>query len=383
MKIVIAPDSFKNALRSVEVARALAEGWRSRRPDDEVLTIPLSDGGEGLTEAVVRATGGSFRSVAAHDPLMRPVTAQIGFTGGATRRAVMEMAAASGIELLKREERDPLRSTTFGAGELLRALLDEKPAEIIIGIGGSATVDGGAGLLQALGARFFDAAGNELPPGMGGGELKRAANADFSGLHPALRHTRIRVACDVTNPLLGQQGAAAVFGPQKGADPAAVAELESQLEHWQKLLLAALGDPELRPDAPGDGAAGGLGFALRTVARGVPESGAKLVMEIAGMREVLAGAALLVTGEGCSDAQTVCGKLPAVAAETARKAGVPTVLCSGALRGDTGALETVFAAVFSIAAGPGNLDDAIAATRENLRRCGANLAGLAQTFAKE
>lgn len=383
MKIVIAPDSFKDALRSYEVALALAEGWRSRRPGDELVTIPLSDGGEGLTDAVVRATGGEFRSFELRDPLMRPIRAQGGFTGGARRRAVMEMAAASGIELLRKEERDPLRTTTFGAGELLARLLDEDPGEVIIGIGGSATVDGGAGLLQALGARFFDAAGDELPPGMGGGDLRRAVRADLSGLHPALRRTRLRIACDVTNPLLGAQGAAAVFGPQKGATPAMVAELETQLAHWRKLLLDTIADPGLPPDSPGDGAAGGLGFALRTVAGGHPESGAALVMELAGMREALRGAALLVTGEGCSDAQTVCGKLPAVAAEAARAAGVPTVLCSGALRGDTADLEALFAAVFSIAAGPGSLDDAIAATGTNLRRCGANLAGLARTFAGE
>jgi len=381
MKIVIAPDSFKDALRGSEAAAAIAEGWRSRRPDDELVTIPLSDGGEGLTEAVIPATGGSFRTVEAHDPLMRPTAARIGFTGGTHRRAVMEMAAASGIELLKRNERDPLKTTTYGAGELLARLLDGEPEEIIVGIGGSATVDGGAGLLQALGARFFDAAGGELPPGMGGGDLERACKADFSGLHPALRRTRIRIACDVTNPLLGETGAAAVFGPQKGATPETVAELERQLAHWQRLLLETLGKPDLVSDAPGDGAAGGLGFALRTVAAGIPESGAELVLDITGMKEALRGASLLITGEGCSDSQTVCGKLPAVAAETARKIGVPTVLCSGALRGDTAPLEAVFAGVFSIAAGPGSLDDAIAATRANLRRCGANLAGLAQTFA--
>ena len=381
MKLVIAPDSFKDALRSYEVALALADGWRGRRPDDEIVTVPLSDGGEGLTEAVVRATGGVSRTFDLHDPLMRPIRAQGGFTGGDRRRAVMEMAAASGIELVRKEERNPLRTTTYGAGELLGRLLDEAPEEIIVGIGGSATVDGGAGMLQALGARFFDAAGRELPVGMGGGDLSRAVRADFGGIHPALRRTRIRVACDVTNPLLGPRGSAAVFGPQKGATPAMVAELECQLAHWRKLILETLG-AAVPPEHPGDGAAGGLGFALRTVAGGLPESGAALVMELADMKKALRGASLLITGEGCSDSQTVCGKLCAVAAEYARREGVPTVLCSGALRGDTAPLETLFAGVFSIAAGPGSLDDAIAATRENLRRCGANLAGLARVFAE-
>ena len=374
MKIVIAPDSFKGALSSVLVCEALKKGWLERRPQDELLLFPLADGGEGTCEALVRSGQGAFFECAAHDPLMRPVTCRCGITGK-ERTGVMELAAASGIELLSRDELAPLKTTTYGSGEVMKFLLDQGCRHFLLGIGGSATVDGGAGMLQALGAVYFDARGERLPDGIGGGDLKRIAGVDWSALDERLFASQIDVACDVTNPLLGTQGAAAVFAPQKGASPHEVELLEENLKHWAALCGG-------NADLPGSGAAGGVGFMLRTVLKGNLSSGAELVIKCAGLDEVLGDASLLITGEGCSDSQTLCGKLPAVVAAHGAKFDVPAVLCSGAVRGGSRELEKVFAAVFSISHGAISLDEAIGSTAENLRLTGANLAGIACAFQK-
>ena len=376
MKIVVAPDSFKGALRSPEVAAALAEGWKSVRAADEVIAIPLADGGEGTAEALRLATRGERLTVPAHDALMRPVQAEYSVLGGG-ETVVMEMATAAGIELLSREELDPQVATTYGAGEVLAAALKHGAKQVVVGIGGSATVDGGAGFLQALGVKYFDAAGKLLPPGIGGGSLGKIARIDASALAETIK-CRLVVACDVTNPLLGETGAVAVFGPQKGVTPELKPLMEENIRHWSEVVMRS--DLADRCDAPGDGAAGGLGFAMRAVLKAEVRSGAGLVLDLSGFDDAAHGAALVVTGEGCSDEQTAYGKLCAVVAERAEAANVPTVLCAGALRGDTAALEKRFAGVFSIASGPGTLESAIAATRENLRRAGANLAKLASAF---
>lgn len=375
MKIIIAPDSFKGALRSPEVCEALKSGWLSRRDQDEVLTFPLADGGEGTCEALVKSTGGSLLQLRASDPLMRQIICCCGIVGDG-RSAVMELAAASGIELLKREELDPLKSTTYGSGEVMKYLLDQGRREFVLGIGGSATVDGGAGMLQALGAEFFDFSGKKLPPGIGGGALKSVARISLEKLDPRLKECSIQVACDVTNPLLGPRGAAAVFGPQKGATPAMVAELEENLRHWAGLCG---GDPEL----PGSGAAGGVGFMLRTMLNAKITSGAELVISRTGLDRALENAQLLITGEGCSDEQTACGKLPAVAAAHAARYRVPVLLCSGAVTGNYRELEKIFDGVFSISNGALTLDEAISKSAENLYRTAANLAGVVSAFAKE
>ena len=372
MKIVIAPDSFKGALRSVRVCEALKQGWLSRRSQDEVLLFPLADGGEGTCEALINSTGGRFLEAAVSDPLMRPVKAPCGIAGNG-RTGVMELAAASGIELLKTSELDPLKATTFGSGLVLKHLLDQGCREFLLGIGGSATVDGGAGFLQALGAVFRDACGNKLPDGIGGGDLKRIVQADWSSLDSRLAESTVKVACDVTNPLLGPQGAAAVFGPQKGATPAMVEILEENLACWAKLCH---GDPQ----APGNGAAGGVGFMLRTVLKAELSSGAELVITASQVDRALENADLLITGEGCSDEQTACGKLPAVIAAHAQKYGVPVLLCSGAVTGKTEALEAIFDGVFSISNGAISLEEAIRNTAQNLQRTGAGLAGAATAF---
>jgi glycerate kinase len=379
MKIVIAPDSFKGALRSPKVASAIAAGWHAVRRDDEIVEIPLADGGEGTAEALRLGTGGTKVTVPAHDALMRPIDAEYSILGDG-ETFVFEMATASGIELLTPEELDPLRATTFGAGEVLLAALRAGAKKVVVGIGGSATVDGGAGFLQALGIRYYDANGNLLPDGVGGGDLERIERVDASALKSVLT-CELTVACDVTNPLLGEHGTVAIFGPQKGVTPGLAPRMERNMRHWAEVLeKSGLTDV---CDAPGDGAAGGLGFAMRAVLKATIRSGAGLVIALSGFDEAIHGAELVITGEGCSDVQTAYGKLCAVVAERAAAQKVPTALCAGALRGDTSELEKRFSGVFSIASGPGTLENAMAATGENLRRAGANLAALASVFSSK
>jgi glycerate kinase len=377
MKIIIAPDSFKGSLRSVDVCTAIEAGLRSVMPESEIIAIPLADGGEGTTEAAVISTGGRFEKIVVTGPLGAPVTALYGIPGGGPR-AIMEMAAASGLELVPAGRLDPLKATTYGTGEMIRAILKAGLRDIIIGIGGSATVDGGAGMAQALGFRFLDGAGRELPSPIGGGDVGRIRNIDSSRVEPLLAQARITVACDVTNPLLGASGAARVFGPQKGATPAMVAQLEANLASFARVLQEA--GLCSGCDMPGDGAAGGLGFALRVLTQARMVSGAKLMIEITGLEQHLAGADLLITGEGCTDAQTAGGKLCAVVAATAQRAEVPVVLLSGAIVGGAEALGEHFAGAFSIATGPCKLEEAIRSTRQNLFSAAASVAGLCKAM---
>ncbi|MFA6717003.1 MAG: glycerate kinase, partial [Victivallaceae bacterium] len=331
MKFIIAPDSYKGCLRSIDICRYLAEGIKQIQPDAEIEQMPLADGGEGSVEAIVLSTKGKFHKLKVHGPLGNQVEAVYGVAGNSDT-AVMEMAAASGIELLPKEKLNPLQTTTYGTGQLLKHIIDSGIRNIIIGIGGSATVDGGAGMAQAVGYRFFDKYGNELKMPLGGGNLKEIAEIDSSLVSPELKKCRIRIASDVTNPLLGKTGAATVFGPQKGATPEIVGQLEENLRHYaDKIITAGFTDT---CDSPGDGAAGGLGFALRALCGAEPVSGAKLIMEITGLKQKLPGADILITGEGCTDFQTAHGKLCAVVAQAAKEAEVPAVLVSGALKGD-------------------------------------------------
>lgn len=367
----MAPDSFKGALRADKAAAALAEGWKSVRKDDEVLQIPLSDGGEGLMAALKKSLNGEFLEIASHDALMREITAKVVVAG--KKLAVIESAEANGIELLSKNELNPLAATTYGVGEMIRFLLDAGYENFIIGIGGSATVDGGAGMLQALGAEFFDESGNLFPPGIGGGALHDVKKIDFSRLHDQIKNSSIKVACDVTNPLCGENGAAKIFGPQKGATPEMVDALDKNLFHYAEIC-------KFSGNSPGDGAAGGLGFALRNILQAEIVSGAELVMEYSGFNAALSGCSLVITGEGCSDNQTAFGKLCACAAEKAHANGVPILLFSGALRGETDDLDALFDGCFSIARGPCSLAEAIADTEKNLYRAGANAAKLAGKF---
>lgn len=370
MKIIIAPDSFKGALRAEKAAEAFAAGWRSVSGDDLLLLLPLSDGGEGMASALKAALGGKTVALTAHDALRREITANAVVAGDL---AIVESAAANGIELLSAGELNPFAATSYGVGEMLQQLYDAGFRKYLIGIGGSATVDGGAGMFQALGVRIMDRAGQTLPDGIGGGALYDAAAADISALSK-WQDCHIQVACDVINPLCGNNGAARVFGPQKGASPDMVDTLDRNLAHWAEILGGT-------GDFAGDGAAGGLGFALRHALHAEMVSGAELVMRHSGFYEALRDADLVITGEGCSDEQTACGKLCSQVAAAARSCGVPVMLFSGALRGDTSQLEKLFDGCFSIASGPGKLEDAIASTAENLRRAGANVARIVRKLA--
>ena len=368
MKIVVAADSFKGSMRSEEVGAVIADGLRQSLGGAEIKVIPVADGGEGTTDAVVRATGGEIREVAVTGPLGEPATARYGLSPDG-RTAIMEMASASGLELVPADRLDPMKATTFGTGEMIRAAVEEGVRAIILGIGGSATVDGGTGMAQALGYRLLTVAGSEC--GRGGEALSTIATIETDGVLPALADCRIRVACDVTNPLLGERGAARVFGPQKGATPEMVGLLEDGLANlagvWQR--EGFLGGVE----SPGDGAAGGLGAGLRAFCNAEMSSGADLVAEITGFDEEIRDAAILVTGEGRTDQQTADGKLCAVLAAKARNAGASTILISGALHGDLGELSGLFDAVFAAVQDVCTLDEAIGRGRENLSMTAKNV----------
>lgn len=370
MRIVLAPDSFKGNMRSPAVCAALARGIHQALPEAEIISVPMADGGEGTTESVAAAAGVPLRRVPVSGPLGAPAEAAYALLPDGT--AVAEMASASGIELLRTEELNPLRASTYGTGQLLKAMLDAGATRIILGIGGSATVDGGAGMAQALGYRLLDAAGNDLPAGAE--SLSRLVAIDPAGAHPRLGRCPIQIACDVTNPLLGTTGAVAVFAPQKGATPAMLPVLENGLAQlaktWQaQSLLASVSEP-------GDGAAGGLGAGLRAFCQAKLVSGARLVAEAVGLHSALENADFVLTGEGCSDASTAYGKLPAVVAELAKGQGVPAILVSGGLRGDTTPLESVFAGVFPICANAMSLADAIRQAPADLERTARNVARL-------
>ncbi len=361
MKIIFAPDSFKGTIRSPEVCRILQKAFEQELPGAEYVCLPMADGGEGTVEAILAAGKGERRQVIVEDPLGRPIQAEFAFLPE-TAQAVLEMASASGLELLSKQEMNPLQTNTRGTGQLLLEAQRLGAREIIIGIGGSATVDGGAGMARALGCRLLDALGQELPEG--GGSLQQLASLDLRGLEQWNRQIKVRVACDVTNPLTGPTGAAAVFAPQKGATAEMLPILEAGLLNWGKILMKQ----GLIADScqPGDGAAGGLGLGLRALLGARMESGANLVAELVRLKEHLSGASLLITGEGCTDEQTCFGKLPAVVAELANKAGVPAILLSGAIKGSQNPLRRKFQAIFSTLSEVTTLDKTLAAARENL-----------------
>ena len=363
MKIIVATDSFKGCMTSEEAGTVIADAFRTELPGAEIVVIPMADGGEGTTEAVLQATGGELKLALVTGPLGRPVDAPFGLLPDG-RTAVMEMASASGIELLSPDELDPMRATTFGTGELILVALAGGVREIVLGIGGSATVDGGMGMAQALGYRLKTADGAAC--GRGGAAMRTLAEIDRSQVVPAVAQTRFRVACDVTNPLLGANGAARVFGPQKGASPKEVEELELGLANLAEVWRSA-GLVE-SVEQPGDGAAGGLGAGLRAFCRAERNSGAELVAELVGFNDEITGADVLITGEGRTDDQTAGGKLPAVLAAKAKMAGVRTVLISGAISGDVSDLDGFFDAMHATVDEGVPPDEAVSRGRENLAR---------------
>lgn len=322
MKIVLAPDSFKESMTAVEAAAAMARGVRRALPAAECVEVPLADGGEGTTAALVAALGGRLVDVATTDALGRPVEATIGLTDDGL--AVVEVAAAVGLGLVAPDERDVMTSTSAGVAPLVRAALDAGARRLVVGLGGSATNDGGAGLLVGLGARLLDDAGFEVSPQPR--ELHRVAAVDLGDLDPRLADLSVELACDVTSPLLGPHGASAVFGPQKGATPAQAEVLDAALTVVARALEVAVGRPVR--DEPGAGAAGGLGAAFLALGA-TRRSGIEVVMEAARLEEHLQGADLVITGEGAVDSQTLAGKAPAGVAEVARRAGVPVIVVAG------------------------------------------------------
>ncbi|WP_416311218.1 glycerate kinase [Pseudomonas sp. W03] len=355
MKVVIAPDSFKESLSAPEVAQAIARGWQRARPADEVLLRPMADGGEGTVDAVLAAKPGERRECRVCGPLGQPVTAHWGWLEDGT--AVIEMAAASGLHWVPQRKRDATRTTSRGTGELVREALEAGARKIILGLGGSATNDAGLGLLQALGARFLDAQGADL--GAGGAALGTLMAIDLSGLDPRLQQVEVEVAADVNNPLCGPHGASAVFGPQKGASPAQVEQLDAALRHFAEVAARTLGEDHSL--FPGVGAAGGLGFASRAFLKARFRPGIELVAELSGLEQALQGSALVITGEGRLDGQSLHGKTPVGVARLARRAGVPVIALAGSLGEGLGGLrEEGIEAAFSLVSGPMSLAQACA-----------------------
>lgn len=371
MKIVIAPDSFKESLSAPDVAAAIARGWQQVFPEAECLLRPMADGGEGTVDALLAAVGGERRECQVRGPMGQPVQAHWGWLNNGT--AVIEMAAASGLHWVPREQRDARQASSYGTGELILQALDAGASRIILGLGGSATNDGGAGLLQALGMRLLDEQGRELPPG--GAALAALDQLDLSGLDARLLSVQVEVAADVDNPLCGPRGASAVFGPQKGATPAHVEELDLALGRFARIVAATLGEDHAQ--FPGVGAAGGLGFAARAFLKATFRPGIELVAELSGLATAVAGADLVITGEGRMDAQTLHGKTPMGVARVAQCAGVPVIALAGSLGDNYQALyEAGIEAAFSLAPGPLSLEQAMAGAATELEARAVDIARL-------
>lgn len=352
-KIVIAADSFKGSVSSIEVAGYVEQGIKAVFPACEVQKVYIADGGEGTVEALVSSLEGEYVEVNVHDPLMRPVTATYGIEGGTV--AVLEMASASGLPLLQPDERNPLKTTTYGTGEMIVDALRRGCRKLLVGIGGSATNDGGTGMLSALGFRFYDKKGDELK---GVGEmLSQIAYIDDHCLIDGLTDAEIKVACDVNNPFSGPNGAAYVYAPQKGADSHMVEELDRGLKHFAGIIKSYNGtDVEL---IPGAGAAGGLGGGFAALLGARLMSGIEMVLEAIRFREMIKDADLIITGEGKLDAQTAMGKAPCGVLDAAALQGIPVIAIGGSVENAELLNNRGFAGVFSIQPGPVTLEKAM------------------------
>ena len=363
-RYLCAPDSFKESLTAMEAARAMAQGIENADHDAEVRCLPMADGGEGTARALVDATGGSMRAVPVHDPLGRPVEGHFGLLADGTT-AVVETAEASGLALLEAKERNPLIASSYGTGELMLAAVRSGAKRIIVGLGGSATNDAGAGLLQALGVRLLDGNGNDLAHG--GAALANLTTIDISTMDPALKNVAITAACDVTNPLTGPTGASAVFGPQKGASKDDVATLDASLAHFAQVIDSQLGVAV--NDVPGAGAAGGIGAALKGFLNAEFRPGIAIVIEQSGLDAAAQWADVVFTGEGSIDFQTKFGKTPAGVAETAKRHGKPVIAVAGHIGTGIDELHEVgIDAVFGIAPGAASLSELLADAAANVTR---------------
>lgn len=378
MKIVIAPDSFKGCLTALEVADAIEKGIRRVMPEAQIVKVPMADGGEGTVQALVDATGGQIIAQNVCDPLGNQIEANFGILGDG-KTAVIEMAAASGLPLVPMDKRNPMITTTYGTGELIRAALDRGCGKLIVGIGGSATVDGGAGMAQALGVRLLDNGGHDIP--RGGGGLEHLDHIDISQLDSRIAKTDTMVACDVDNPLVGPRGGPAVYGPQKGAIPEMVRKLDEYLDRYAHIIKRDLGVDV--KEVPGAGAAGGLGAGLMAFLNAQLRSGVSIVIEASGLEKCLQGADIVITGEGRIDRQTIYGKTPIGVARAAKKFGLPVIGIAGGI--DDGAsvvYENGIDALMSIISQPMSLETAIEHARELLADAAERAIRLTQIWKK-
>ena len=360
MKVVIAPQSFKGSISALDAARAMEEGVLRVVPDAGTVLVPVADGGDGTLETLVEATGGDIRSATVTGPIGKPVTAEWGALGDG-QTAVIEMARTSGLALLSLAERDPLRATTYGLGEVIREALDAGFRSFIVGIGGSATNDGGAGMAQALGIRLLDERGKDLP--LGGAALADLRKIDMSGLDERTIEARFSVACDVSNPLTGPEGASAVYGPQKGATPGLVEQLDAALKNFAEVVERDIGTSI---DAVhGSGAAGGLGGGMMAFLEGSLRAGVDIVLDHVGLDEKIKGADLVITGEGRIDFQTVYNKAPIGVARRAKERNIPVIaVCGSVGKGFENVHAEGIDAVVSILTAPMTLDEATARAGE-------------------
>jgi glycerate kinase len=368
MKIIIAPDSFKGNMDAFEICSVIEAGITRINKDASIYKIPLADGGEGTAQVITQAAGGRLIKTPVTGPFGKKIEAEFGLIKDGNT-AVMDIASASGIELADKNELNPMKATSYGTGELIAAVLDTGARELIIGVGGSAVNDGGIGMLSALGFKILDS--NGLPAGKGGEALIKTAGIDCSNADKRLNNISIKVACDVTNPLTGHNGASVVFGPQKGASPEMVKILDDGLVKLGNAWIKAGLTKDV--EQPGDGAAGGIGAALRICLGASIESGAMLIMKYSGFFDHLSDCDLVITGEGMTDSQTAGGKLCSVVARESHKAGVPVALISGALGGEVPNLLSTFDYAVSAACGQTGLDDMIRDSKRDLSFAVENL----------
>ena len=376
MNIVIAMDSWKGSLSSTEAATSVSEGIHDVIPDAAIQIVPLADGGEGTVEAVLAATGGNLQTVHVKDPLGRQIQASYGILPSGT--AVIEMAAASGLTLLSEEERNPFYTSTYGTGQLILDAIQKGCRDFIIGIGGSATNDGGAGMLQALGFSLLDTNGTHVIPGAIG--LGSLAEIQTAQAEPLLTQCRFRIACDVTNPLCGTNGSSAVFGPQKGASPEQIIKMDMWLEHYARLAHNI--NPVINANTPGAGAAGGLGFAFLAFLNASLESGISLIMNTVNLEDTICTADWVITGEGQLDAQSAMGKTPAGVALLAKKHNVPVIALAGSITEDASLCNRYgIDAFFPVLETPCSLQEAMdpQTAQQNIRRTASQIFRLINT----
>ncbi|KJF81202.1 glycerate kinase [Photobacterium angustum] len=372
MKIIIAPDSYKESLTAMEVATAIENGFRQVMPNAEYIKLPMADGGEGTVQSLVDASSGRIIECTVTGPLGEQVNGFFGLMGDG-KSAIIEMAAASGLHLVSPEQRNPMLTTSFGTGELILAALDKGVEHIIVGIGGSATNDGGIGMAQALGVRLLDE--NNKSINYGGGALARLHHIDISDIDPRLAKVKLEVACDVDNPLCGEKGASQVFGPQKGATPEMVVQLDINLAHYAEIIKRDLGTDV--KDMAGAGAAGGMGAALLGLFNAQLRPGIEIVMDAVNLADVLKDADLVITGEGRIDSQTIQGKTPIGVARTAKRFNKPVIGIAGCLSYDCDVVyDHGIDAVFSVVPRSVSLAEALAEAAINVELTARNVAAI-------